>query len=217
MFESLRDNYPCIEINANITLVTISSRRLFSNLFLLHFKRTFVCECLVPCLYTTAHMWGSETTFRSCLSLLSFHCVRSGAQSQRVKLSGKPSATEPSPCPRDVSSVLLWSQEKPWCHGPVPVGLPQSAEKMSGFPLQVGMELARKGWQTSTQGVLHLDVTKWTPVLSNRENKGVGVTAGKVYWSIRHKTEECLQSTDRNQVMFTVKIKQPCLESANDR
>jgi hypothetical protein len=54
----------------------------------------------------------------------------------------------------------VWGRGGKTCHELAPVGLPQSAEKISGFPLQAGMELAMKKVTNGHRhkGVLYLDV-----------------------------------------------------------
>ena len=70
------------------------------------------------------------------------------------------------------------------------------------------------------RGVLYLDVilSKLASVLHNTENKGVGCHSRQSTLKLPDtKQRNDFKRTYRNQVMFTVKIKQPCLESANGR
>ena len=60
--------------------------------------------------------------------------------------------------------------------------------------------------------------TKYTPVLYNTENKGVGCHIRQSTLKLPDtKQRNDFKRTYRNQVIFTVKIKQLCLGSANDR
>jgi hypothetical protein len=59
---------------------------------------------------------------------------------------------------------------------------------------------------------------KWTPVLYNTENKGLGCHSRQSTLKLPDiKQRNDFKRTYRNQVIFIVKIKQPCLGSANDR
>jgi hypothetical protein len=59
------------------------------------------------------------------------------------------------------------------------------------------------------------NVTKRTPVLYNTEDKGVGSHSRQSTLKLPDtKPRNDFKRTYRNQVMFTVKIKQPCLGSA---
>jgi hypothetical protein len=61
-------------------------------------------------------------------------------------------------------------------------------------------------------------VTKCTPVLYNTENKGVGCHSRQSTLKLPDTEQRNdFKRTYRNQVIFTVKLKQLCLGSANDR
>jgi hypothetical protein len=62
------------------------------------------------------------------------------------------------------------------------------------------------------------NVTKGTPVLYNTENKGVGCHSRQSTLKLSDINQRNdFKRTYRNQVIFTEKIKQPSLGSANDR
>jgi hypothetical protein len=109
-------------------------------------------------------------------------------------------------------SLLTWWAAIEW---------PQSAS-LNLWGIKIPDRWAWSWWEMTNKyehkGVLHLTVFSQSEHQSYIIQKTMEcVTAGRVHCSIWHKTEECLQRTDRNQVIFTVKIKQPCLELVNDR
>jgi hypothetical protein len=60
--------------------------------------------------------------------------------------------------------------------------------------------------------------TKCTPVLYNTENRGLGCHSRQSTLKLPDtKQRNDFKRTYRNQIIFTVKIKQLCLGSANDR
>jgi hypothetical protein len=113
----------------------------------------------------------------------------------------------------------LWVISTPiTCHRLFPFLGVLSARK--GSPVAGG----RRSWRMTSRSYVRkyveseCIVTKWTPVLYNTENKGIGCHSRQSTLKLPDtKQRNDFKGTYRNQVIFTVKILQLCLGSANDR